>query len=234
MFSKTCLAVRRAVYGVMGTSDTTAAGTVCSYGTAFMVAPGVLVTAGHMTHVNNDWPQPYHQRFEAVRAPDIGSSMETAFLLAVDPVRDIALFRMERPRSSDCLTLSPGPVMPGTSCGSLGFPLSTVDFLDTGRRFNLVERFQGSFISSFYMKGTPSGVTVPCYEMDALMYGGSSGCPVFLLDGTVIGMQVASQIGTEDLHEAPYPSPQSVRLAISVLVPSYELLAFARANGIQL
>jgi hypothetical protein len=70
--------------------------------------------------------------------------------------------------------------------------------------------------------------------MDALMYSGSSGCPVFLVDGTVIGMQVASQVGTDDLHEAPYPSPQSVRLAISVLVPSYELIAFARANGVQL
>ncbi len=234
MFSKTCLTVRRAVYGVMGTSDTPAAGTVCSQGTAFMVAPGVLLTAGHMTHVDNDWSRPYHQRFEAVRAPDVGTTMEPMSLVAVDPVRDIALFRMEHPRSSDCLTLRQDPVMPGTSCGSLGFPLSTVDFLDTGRRFNLIERFQGSFVSSFFMKGTPSGAMVPCYEMDALMYSGSSGCPVFLVDGTVIGMQVASQVGTDVLPDAPYPSPRSVRLAISVLVPSYDLLAFARANGVRL
>lgn len=234
MFNRTCQTIRGSLYGTIGTSDTAEAGTICSTGTAFMVSPGILVTAAHTTQYESGMSLQYHKKLEVIRAPEIGRPMESARIAVIDPERDIALLRINHPRSTACVSLEPGPVTPGVSCGSLGFPLSTVDFLQQGRKLNLIERFQGAFISSSYTRVTPSGTPLPCYETDALMYGGSSGCPVFLQDGGIIGMVVASQIATdESLATADNENPLT-RLAISILVPSYEILAFARANGVPL
>jgi hypothetical protein len=64
------------------------------------------------------------------------------------------------------------------------------------------------------------------YETDQLMYSGSSGCPGFLVDGRVFGMQ------SNTLTTVASSDDESKRLAIARQVPSKEILAYARASGI--
>ena len=89
------------------------------------------------------------------------------------------------------------------------------------------------------------------------MYNGSSGCPQFTVDGHVFGMQNKSRINAPqtNLQSTPQnrqerrqqmkqqlkqqavkplqPSPTD-RFAISLSVPSTHIIAFARANGINI
>jgi S1-C subfamily serine protease len=235
MFKQSCSQIRNALYGVIGSSKV-GNQINCSNGTAFMIAPGVLATAAHLAHVESNPSKPAHTLFETIRAPDIGQSMEKAQLIAEDPIRDIAILRINNPRSNTCVTLEPNVVPIGTSCGSLGFPLASITFTPAGKAFNLVERFQGSSISAFHTQ-TLSGRQLSFYEIDALMYGGSSGCPGFLVNANVFGMQVRSVIDKPrgDLAGPHDKQAQTeTRLAISILVPSIDIIAFAKNNGIAL
>jgi S1-C subfamily serine protease len=198
-----------------------------SNGTGFMIAPGVISTAAHLIHLNSNISAPQHTLFKVIRAPDIGQQMEQAQLIAEDMVRDIALLRIEQPRSNQSVTLNTNIVPIGTSSGSLGFPLAFVN--QTG--FNLVLRFQGANISAFLTSLHQSGRNLSFYETDALMYNGSSGCPGFTSDEIVFGMHTA-------VRNDPRTTPQgqqaslSSRLAISLWVPSVDIIAFARSNGV--
>ena len=236
MFSQACSEIRNAIYGVVGTSQVGVNMVNCTNATAFMIAPGVLATAAHFIHIENDPTKPVHETFEAIRAPDVGQKMENAQLIAEDSTRDLALLRINNPRSEVCVTLEPDEVAIGTSCGSLGFPLAQIVFTQTGKMFNLIERFQGANISAFHTQVDPSGRQLPYYETDALMYKGSSGCPGFLVNGNVFGMHVRSAIEKpRRAADAPDAEEQpETRLAISLWVPSMDIIAFALDNGIEL
>lgn len=232
MFSKACSQVRESIYGVLGMSQINAKRVNYTNATAFMIAPEVLCTAAHFVHVENNPSKPVHTSFEVIRMPDIGQKMETAQLIAEESTRDIALLRINNPRSNTCVSLEAKRVPIGTSCGSSGFPLAQVVFTKTGRMFNLVERFQGASISAFLTD--PSGQQLSYYETDALMYRGSSGCPGFITNGNVFGMHIRSRI------EKPKGTSSSVkqmgqaetRLAISIWVPSMDIINFAKTHGI--
>jgi len=235
MFADASNQVRECIYGVTGLSQI-GNQLNATNGTAFMVAPGFLITAGHFCHVENDPVKPTHSRFEAIRSPDIGQQMESATFVAADSSRDIALLRIDNPRSTAHVQLICERVRTGTSCGSLGFPLATVLFLQTGRMFNLVERFQGASISAFQNQIDPSGRALNYYETDALMYGGSSGCPGFLANAQVFGMHVASIVDpTSAQVNASKPGQiGGNRLAISIWVPAADIREFAITNGVQM
>ena len=64
------------------------------------------------------------------------------------------------------------------------------------------------------------------YEIDAVVYGGSSGCPAFTIDGRIFGMV----IGTASEGD---PNKNKARIAITRLVPSMDIKAFVKANGIK-
>jgi len=228
VFSKACAAIREAIYGVLGTSVIGANRANISNGTAFMIAPGILATAAHFIHLESDPSKPIHGQFEAIRAPDVGKSMEVATFLAEDAELDVALLRLQNSRSSFCLTLEPGEVPRGTNCGSLGFPLAHVSVQAGRKKFDLLERFQGAFVSAVNPVTLPSGRQASYYETDALMYSGSSGCPGFLPDGRVVGMQVKSIVEGKKAGA----DTTETRLAISLWVKSPEIIAFAGANGV--
>ncbi len=233
MFAQSSNQIREAIYGVLGQSQISSRQVNVSNGTAFMIAPGVLATAAHLTHVKGDPSRPTHTSFEVIRAPDIGQTMERAHLIAEDSVRDVALLRIENPRSNVSLILEPNPAIIGTTCGSLGFPLASVAFGPTGRAFNLVVRFQGANISAFHTQTDPSGRQLDYYETDALMYKGSSGCPGFLVNAHVFGVHVKSVLEARRRERATDVQAQGeTRLAISLWVPSMDVTAFAVANGI--
>ena len=233
MFSKAAKEIRESTYGFLAGSVISRNGpkaTVnASNGTAFMVAPGYLITAAHSVHQETDFKKPVHQGFECIRTPDIGQQMEKAVFVAEDPVHDIALLKIEKPRNSRVVKFEKDIIPRGTSCGFLGFPLANVQFFPDGKRqFNLFERFQGAYISNHitHDQGTPQERTF--YEIDTLMYSGSSGCPAFTVDGKVVGMQVASVI------QKRKEDNQAERIAISLVVPSVEILNFLKAQKVEL
>ena len=232
MFSKACPQIRDSIYGVLGSSQLGAKGMTGSNATAYMIAPGILSTAAHFVHVENNPSKPIHTKFEAIRAPDIGQKMEIVKLIAEDPARDIALLRINNPRSNICVSLEANIVPIGTSCGSYGFPLAEVVFAKTGKTFSLVERFQGANISA--VVPSPSSQQISYYETDSLMYKGSSGCPGFLANGNVFGMHIRVRVERpKESSSSPKQTGQAeTRLAISIWVPSMDIINFAKSNGI--
>lgn len=227
MFRSACEKNRGSIYGVRAYTQLKRNLVSNSTGSGFTIAPGMLITAAHLIHVENDFGRPAHEHFEVIRSPDIGSTLETTTLVAEDPVSDIALLKISNPRSLEFLSLEHERMPTGTNCGSLGFPLSEVVTTPEGTQFNLVERFQGSFISSFIKRPSPKGAIVDYYEVDTEMYTGSSGCPGFLTDSKVVGMQSQSiYLNTTRIGK------NSDQLAISLWVPSMDIIAFAEKNGI--
>lgn len=229
MFQQACSGIRESVYGVKCSSPIGGSRFTASLGSAFMISPGILSTCAHLLHVNSDVLKPIHKTFEVIRAPDIGQSMENARVIAEDANKDIALLKLDTPRSNQCVTFDPNVVDIGTTCGSLGFPLAGID---PQGRFNLVLRFQGAFVSSFDISNAN-------YEVDALMYSGSSGSPGFTSNGKVIGMQhlsripSAPQIGQSNPQTSSGLS-QTNRFAISLWVTSKQIIDFANNNGIKI
>lgn len=232
MFVNACNQIRECLYGVSGVSVLGPSQINVTTATGFMVAPGILMTAAHSCHVQNDPSQPLHSRFEVIRSPDIGQSLEQATLIAADSIRDIALLRIASPRSLSQVVLHARRVPTGEICGSLGFPLATVSFSPSGYTYHLVERFQGASISAYQTNTHPSGRALDIYETDSLMYPGSSGCPGFLTTAQVFGIHTASLID-QPQHGAPQGQGGGTRLAVSVWVPSADIVSFMALNGIQ-
>jgi len=229
-FSKACSQVREAVCGVKAFSQIGQNQFNISTGTAFMIAPGILVTTAHLCHIQNDPAQQRHSNFTVIRAPDIGQQMERCIFLAEDTERDIALLKIHNPRSTRCVKLTKQRIAPGTPVGSIGFPLAFID--PNTRVFHLIERFQGAYISSFHPVTTPAGRELYSYETDALMYKGSSGCPGFLVNGEVFGMHNVSIVDQPRVSERE--KQQEIRLPISLWVPAEDIIKFAKNNSIEI
>jgi len=224
MFAEACKEIKESVYGLLGWTR----GGTTSLGTAFAIAPGVLATVAHLTYKHAGVAESCQENLEVLRATEIGSAREKAALIAIDPIRDLALLRIERPRSNAHVKLIEGVVLVGTEAGSIGFPMSDVN--DRTLQFNPILRFQGGYISSFHSSPHESGQTLPYYETDTLMYPGSSGCPGFLKDASVFGMHVAS------MHEwitSNTSTKMGDRAAISFWVPSTDIRSFARSRGVR-
>lgn len=231
MFSKASKKIRESTYGFLGFSVLAEDGpkkTVnVSNGTAFMITPGFLITAAHSVHQEANRAKPVHQSFEFIRTPEIGQQMEKATFVAEHPVQDIALLKIEKPKDIHCVSLKNEMVPRGTSCGFLGFPLANVQFMPNGQRqLNLFERFQGAYISNYMVHKDGAGERA-FYEIDNMMYSGSSGCPAFTVDAEVVGMQVASVMQKQKDDQQPE------RVAISLIIPSMEILKFLESEGIK-
>lgn len=230
-FSKACSRVREAVYGIKAFSQISQNQFNISTGTAFMIAPRILITAAHLCHIQNDLTQQTHSNFTVIRAPDIGQQMERCIFLAEDTERDVVLLKIDKPRSTHCVKLIKQQIARGTPVGSVGFPLAFID-RNTGV-FHLIERFQGAHIFSFHPITSSTGRELYSYETDALMYKGSSGCPGFLSNGRVFGMHNASFID-QPRQISEQEARQEIRLAISLWVPAKDILEFAKRNNIKI
>ena len=128
------------------------------------------------------------------------------------------------PNPTPVLKLCNKKIDTGTACGALGFPLASVSVINNQPAFNLVERFQGSFISAFQTFGMPGNKFLDFYETDSVVYGGSSGCPGFTVEGNIFGMVIGT--ASDGTKQTNY-----TRLAISRWVPSMDIIAFANMHG---
>jgi hypothetical protein len=231
MFANACKQVRESLYGIMAISQVNPVTVTATTGTGFMISPGFIVTAAHLVHVDSDPAKPRHQRLEVIRSPDIGSQMLRVAIAAEDAERDIVLLRADASASTSRLRLLASLLPVGTPCGSLGFPLGSVEFREEGPLLHLVERFQGASISAIGSPRTPKGRTLPFYETDSLMYKGSSGCPGFDSKGRCFGMHVRSAVERIQPGGTGPLAARETRVAISLWVPSTDIIEFARSNG---
>jgi V8-like Glu-specific endopeptidase len=226
MFSKANKKIRDTIYGVLCQSPLKNNQVNFGNGTAFMIAPGICATAAHVLHLDGDKKKPLHARIEVIRSPDIGGPMRVARVIAEDINRDLALIEIINPTNSSAVTLYKSKIDGGTNCGSLGFPLASVLEINKQIAFNLVERFQGAYISAFQNVRYNDNPPLDFYETDALMYGGSSGCPGYTVEEKVFGMHVATITDGK-------ASNNSSRLAIALWIPSMDIISFADAKGIK-
>ena len=202
MFKEACKKRRENTYGFLASSIIAKNGPQAtintSNGTAFMVAPGYLITAAHSIHQEGNLNKPVHQFFEFIRTPNIGEQMEKAIFVAEDIIHDIALLKIENPKNNTCIIFEKEIVARGTSCGFLGFPLANVQvFQDGKRQFGLFERFQGAYISNYLIVNQGQLEEKSFYEIDALMYLGSSGCPAFTAEGKVFVCRLLQSLKKE-------------------------------------
>jgi hypothetical protein len=234
MFQNICSTIRNSIYGLHAYSQIQKNQVNHCTGTAFMIAPGILVTAAHGIHKESNPDKDIHSKLEVICAPDVGQIMESSSLIAEDVGRDIAFLKIDNPRSNECVFLESNEIPKGTSCGSLGFPLGKIIQTPKGVSFNAIERFQGAYLSAYHQFSFGTPELFDFYETDSLMYPGSSGCPGFLINGNVFGMQVRSLLEEPTAkkvgrHEMKKPL-SGARLAISLWVPSMDIITHAQRN----
>jgi len=219
MFEKALAKNREAIYAILASSPLPPEAATPSGGTAFMIAPGLLVTAARCVPGGSDPGNPPSPELSVVRAPDIGRGTERATLVSLDRGKGLALLRIDAPRSAAFLKILDAPVPIGTQCAYSGFPrisMGPAPFPGT----SLIEMFQGASVSSFVRTAGPGGDPVSRYVTDAPLVGDASGCPGFTASGEVFGML-----------DCP---PGDIRSAVPSWVPSMDIVSFALDNGVPL
>jgi hypothetical protein len=231
MFRTSCMENREAIYAVLAPPPLRANAITPAGGTAFMVAPGLLVTTARAVcrEAGPDGPAP--SEVPVIRAPDIGKKAETATVFALDHGKDVALLRIDAPRSDAILKLLGERVPVGTPCGASGFPRIAVDSVPAVG-VSLIELFQGGTVSAFVDADGGVEGTASWYETDSPMYGDASGCPGFVASGEVFGMHLRSAVNRPKGGEEGCPGADGPPSGVSVWVSSMELIAFAAAHGV--
>jgi hypothetical protein len=219
MFEKALAENREAIYAILASSSLPPEAATPSGGTAFMIAPGLLVTAARCVHGGSDPGNPPRTELSLVRAPDIGRGTERATLVSLDRGKGLALLRITAPRSAATLRLLDTPVPIGTQCAYSGFPRLAMDPAPLPGA-SLIEMFQGAYVSSFVRAAGPGGEPVSYYVTDAPLVGDASGCPGYTSSGEVFGML-----------NCP---PGDIRSAVPFWVPSMDIVSFALDNGVPL
>jgi len=219
MFEKALTENREAIYAILAPSPLPPGAATPSGGTAFMIAPGLLVTAARCVPEGAEPGNLPCTELSLVRAPDIGRGTERAALVSLDRGKGLALLRIDAPRSGAFLRILGTPVPIGTPCAYSGFPRLAMGPAPRPGA-SLIEMFQGASISSSVGTASPEGELVSRYVTDAPLVGDASGCPGFLSSGEVFGML-----------DCP---PGDIRSAVPSWVPSMDILSFARGNGVPL
>jgi hypothetical protein len=220
MFEKALTRNREAIYAILASSSSLPPEAATpSGGTAFMIAPGLLVTAARCVPGGSDPENLPCPELSLVRAPDIGRGTERATLVSLDRGKGLALLRIDAPRSTATLRILDAPVPVGTQCAYSGFPRVSMGPAPSPGA-SLIEMFQGASVSSFARAAGPGGELVSCYVTDASLVGDASGCPGFLPSGEVFGML-----------DCP---PGDTRSAVPFWVSSMDIVSFARENGVPL
>lgn len=219
MFEKALAENREAIYAILASSSLPPEAATPSGGTAFMIAPGLLVTAARCIRGGSEPGNPSRTELSLVRAPDIGRGTERATLVSLDRGKGLALLRIAAPRSTAFLRVLDTPVPIGTQCAYSGFPRLAMDPAPLPGA-SLIEMFQGAYVSSFERAAGPGGEPVSYYVTDAPLVGDASGCPGYTSSGEVFGML-----------NCP---PGDIRSAVPFWVPSMDIVSFALDNGVPL
>jgi hypothetical protein len=219
MFEKALKENREAIYAILAPAALPREAATPSGGTAFMIAPGLLVTAARCIPGGSDPGNLPRPDLSLVRAPDIGRGTERATLVSLDRGKGLALLRIDAPRSAATLRLLDAPVPVGTPCAYSGFPRLAMDPAPVPGS-SLIEMFQGASVSSFARGAAPGGEPVSRYATDSPLVGDASGSPGFTATGEVFGML-----------DCP---PGDSRSAVPSWVSSMDIVSFAIDNDVPL
>ena len=219
MFTKALAENREAIYAILASVSLPPEAATPSGGTAFMIAPGLLVTSARCVPAGSEPGNLPCPELSLVRAPDIGRGTERAALVSLDRGKGLALLRIDPPRSAAFLRILDAPVPIGTQCAYSGFPRLAMSPAPRPGA-SLIEMFQGASVSSFVKTAGPGGEPVRYYVTDAPLVGDASGCPGFISSGEVFGML-----------NCP---PGDIRSAVPSWVTSMDIVSFARGNGVPL
>lgn len=112
-----------------------------------------------------------------------------------------------------CLKSSPPDL--GTAISTWAYPLHRlIDHETTGRVLQLQPAFYNGTLQKFFADKGPSARLIPPYYLTNIhLHGGSSGGPVFNLNGEVFGIASCSYDGAEDIA---YVTPVAALLEIDV------------------
>ena len=213
MFQKACSQLSSSIFGVRAGVNNQGQITY-SLGSGFLIAPNIIATTAH--GMRDLATGAHHNFFEVICSVDIGKTPVPAQLIFQDPTTDVAFLRIMGGNYSNSVSIKNDFVNKGTMIGTLGFPLSEM----TNGIWILKERFQHGFVSGYFPHNF-YGHMITFYETDNLMYSGSSGCPAFTSDGSVIGMQCGN-----------LNSKQGNQLSISIVATAASIMDLAVANGL--
>lgn len=233
MFQRACSLVEPAVYCTVGGTN----GLGVSFGTAFMIAPGVLATAAHAIRVGKSTSAARHDHIVVIQGPNLEANrMEQVTRILEDLDRDIALLQIDDPRSRDCVVLEAATISRGALCGSLSYPYAILSHNALDREFRDVLRFKSATVSCHYTETLQLGRQISFYEIDTALYEGSNGCPVFCEDGKVFGMALKTRTLLSPVPQGAEHNQGSAEkpLAFQAMVPSNDIIDFAARNGIAL
>lgn len=164
-------------------------GSVGRRGTAFFVtAAGHLVTNNHVV-----------QGCRVVKLPSVP---DTATIVAVDRVNDLALLKSSRPVVGVATFRKDGGVRQGEEVASYGYPLKGI--LSQG----------GNFTSGAVSAITGLNDNTSQFQVTAPIQPGSSGAPVLDRRGEVLGV-IVGKLDAAKLARATGDIPQNVNFAIS-------------------
>jgi S1-C subfamily serine protease len=170
---------------------------VTQEGTAFEVAPGVVVTNAHVV------------AGEAAPQIDEGGLLFPAVPVLFDPQLDVAVLRTSAPMGRP-LSLDPASVPRGTEAAIVGYPENgplTVTPAGIATRLSAVTR-------DIYDRGL---VTKDVYELNGVVEPGNSGSPLVAASGQVVGVVFSRSTTNPDVGYA-LTSPevlQEVRLGVA-------------------
>jgi len=183
-----------------------------SSGTGVAINNEMILTCAHVCHMANDFKQPLHKIFQVIKDTNLGKTMQIATLVAIDDSKDLAVLK--------CLNISNfaqfNKVLPnaGIHVGSLGYPNNS--FIPSASQNIFTKRFKGSFVSTYNNQKE-------IVYTDQEMYPGTSGCPVFDVEGLVVGIHNRNEND---------PKNNDVRIDIAYNV-SFDLIEpFLNSNNI--
>lgn len=186
-----------------------------SWGTAFVVAPGYLVTANHVVQQRN------RIRVGPIGAAGTGSKRWlVAEVVKTDAVNDLALLKVSE--TPPALKLNPSPSIPiGIEAYVIGYPQPRIQGASRKITGGVVNGYRNPSLNS-----PESGML----QISAEVSQGNSGGPVIAPDGTVIGM-VQKKINTTKTSET---SMQDILINVNYALRSSQIIEFLQSENIQL
>lgn len=184
-----------------------------SWGTAFVVAPGYVLTAYHVV-----------QQRTQIRVGPVGTTSTGALrwlaaeLVKTDPVNDLALLKVAE--TPPALKLNPSPSIPiGLEAYVIGYPQPRIQGASRKITAGIVNGYRNPSL-----KQPESGML----QISAEVSQGNSGGPVIAPDGTVIGM-VQKKINSTRVAEKP---SQDILINVNYALRSSQIVEFLRAEMI--